>query len=208
MSFILISFTWEEYICKSFGTSIICPPDTSLDFRLRSCLIANTQCNLVSWYSELGGLVPAGLNSKQSISIRLLTSKAMESHHLMSSRSASISKAHFISRVYSKPYLNFFWVKSTCFFFLLPRILCLARKRRSLLSSLKSYSLRVCRIVRWISRIVCLAHLRYGSIDFFLVALLRMVFLHVREGFPYVLIGIPDYLEWKLAILPSMGSYG
>ena len=37
-----------------------CPPATSLDFRLRSCLIANTQCNLVDWYSELGGSVLDG----------------------------------------------------------------------------------------------------------------------------------------------------
>ena len=37
---------------------------------------------------------------------------------------------------------------------------------------------------------------------------LRMVFLHIREGFPCELIGIPDYLELQLAILPSMGSYG
>ena len=36
----------------------------------------------------------------------------------------------------------------------------------------------------------------------------RIVFLHVREGFPCVLIGIPAYLELQLAILPSMGSYG
>ena len=36
----------------------------------------------------------------------------------------------------------------------------------------------------------------------------QIVFLHIREGFPCVLIGIPDYLELQLAILPSMGSYG
>ena len=35
-----------------------------------------------------------------------------------------------------------------------------------------------------------------------------MVFLHIREGFPCVIIGILAYLELKLAILSSMGSYG
>ena len=35
-----------------------------------------------------------------------------------------------------------------------------------------------------------------------------MVFLYIREGFPCVLIGIPDYLELKLVVLPSVGSYG
>ena len=35
-----------------------------------------------------------------------------------------------------------------------------------------------------------------------------MVLLHIREGFPCVLIGIPAYLELRLAILKSMGSYG
>ena len=150
-------------------------PDTSLDFRLRSCLISNTQCNLASWYSESGGLVLAGLNSKHSISIRLSTSKAMELHHLVSSRSASISKARFIFRGSSKPYLNFFRLKSTHFFFLLPQILLLTRKRRSFSSSLKSYSLIIRRIVRHISRIVCLAHLRSGSLDFFLIVLLRTI---------------------------------
>ena len=35
-----------------------------------------------------------------------------------------------------------------------------------------------------------------------------MVFLHIRGSFPCVLIGIPDYLELLLAILPYMGSYG
>ena len=37
---------------------------------------------------------------------------------------------------------------------------------------------------------------------------LWMVFLHIREGFPCELIGILAYIELKLAILISMGSYG
>ena len=36
----------------------------------------------------------------------------------------------------------------------------------------------------------------------------RMVFLHIRKGFPCVLIDIPAYLEFQLVVLPSVGSYG
>ena len=127
MSFTLIFFTWEEQICKPVGTWMIFPPATSLDFRLRSFLVANTQCNLVYWYSELGGYVPSSLNSNQSISIRLSTYKAIESRHLVSFRSVLISKASFTWRVSSKPYLKFFWLKSTRLFFLLPQNLRFAR---------------------------------------------------------------------------------
>ena len=137
-------------------------------------------------------------------------------HHLVSSRSVSIPKTRFIFRGSSEPYLKIFRVKSTRFFFLLPQILLLTRKRRSFSSSLKSYSLIIRRIVRHISQIVCLAHLRSGSLDLFLVLVVnhiigcgsRMVFLYIREGFPCEIIGIPDYLELQLVILPSMESYG
>ena len=36
----------------------------------------------------------------------------------------------------------------------------------------------------------------------------RMVFLHIKEGLPCVLIGITDYLELQLAVLQLVGRYG